>query len=204
MKTGLLIGLGVFLILFLCACGKGDSLPWEEDFSDPSDWTLESDAAAQVTVRDGVLHISIVSSNQLAWAVAGKDLRDFHLTVEATQIAGPNDNEYGVLLRMQDRRNFYAFSISGDGYFLVSRFVDGVRQPIGADWSPSDAILQGANTNILEVIAQGNRFTFIVNGQQLAQVEDDRFSHGDIGLYAGSFYEGRVEVAFDNLRVTAP
>ncbi len=197
--------LGVLLLaLLLGGCGRGNGLPWEEAFSAPGAWKLESDAAARVTVEGGVLRISVVAPNQLAWASAGKDLRDFHLTVEASQVAGPNDNEYGVLVRMQDPRNFYAFSVSGDGYFLVSRFVDGVRQPLGADWTPSDAIRTGVGTNVLEVIVQGNRLTFIVNGQQLAQVEDDRFSHGDIGLYAGSFYEGGVEVHFDNLRVTVP
>jgi hypothetical protein len=192
---------GLFL---LGACGKGEGLPWEEDFSAPGAWKLESDAAARVTVEGGALRISVLAPNQLAWASAGKDLRDFHLTVEASQVAGPDDNEYGVLVRMQDPRHFYAFSVSGDGYFLVSRFVDGVRQPLGADWTPSDAVHPGTGKNILEVVAQGNRLTFVVNGQQLVQVEDDRFSHGDVGLYAGSFYEGGVEVQFDNLRVTAP
>ncbi len=204
MKRGFGI-LGVLcLALLLGGCGRGEGLPWEEDFSAPGAWKLESDAAARVTVEEGVLRISIAAPNQLAWASAGKDLRDFRLRVEASQVAGPDDNEYGVLVRMQDPRNFYAFSVSGDGYFLVSRFVDGVRQPLGADWSPSDAVHPGAGTNVLEVVAQGNRLTFIVNDRQLAQVEDDRFVRGDIGLYAGSFYEGGVEVHFDNLRVTAP
>ncbi len=202
------IGYGVLFVLcaafLLSGCGQRGDLPWEEDFSSPGAWKLESDAAARVMVEDGALRISIVASNQLAWASAGKDLQDFRLTVEASQVAGPDDNEYGVLVRMQDPRNFYAFSISGDGYFMVSRFVDGVRQPLGADWTPSDAIYPGIGTNVLEVVAQGNRLTFIVNDRQLAQVEDDRFSHGDIGLYAGSFYEGGVEVHFDNLRVIAP
>ncbi|MGQ9466358.1 MAG: family 16 glycoside hydrolase [Anaerolineae bacterium] len=194
----------VIPLLLLTACGKGEGLSWEEDFSAPGAWKLESDAAARVTVEEGVLRISILAPNQLAWASAGKDLRDFRLTVEASQVAGPDDNEYGVLVRMQDPRNFYALSVSGDGYFLVSRFVDGVRQPLGADWMPSDAVHPGIGTNVLEVVVQGNQLTFIVNGRQLARLEDDRFSHGDVGLYAGSFYEGGVEVRFDNLRVTAP
>lgn len=194
----------VITLLLLTACGKGEGLSWKEDFSAPGAWKLESDAAARVTVEEGVLRISILAPNQLAWASAGKDLRDFRLTVEASQVAGPDDNEYGVLVRMQDPRNFYALSVSGDGYFLVSRFVDGVRQPLGADWMPSDAVHAGIGTNVLEVVVQGNQVTFIVNGRQLARVEDDRFSHGDVGLYAGSFYEGGVEVQFDNLRVTAP
>lgn len=194
----------VITLLLLTACGKGEGLSWKEDFSAPGAWKLESDAAARVTVEEGVLRISILAPNQLAWASAGKDLRDFRLTVEASQVAGPDDNEYGVLVRMQDPRNFYALSVSGDGYFLVSRFVDGVRQPLGADWMPSDAVHAGIGTNVLEVVVQGNQVTFIVNGRQLARVEDDRFSHGDVGLYAGSFYEGGVEVQFDNLLVTAP
>jgi hypothetical protein len=72
------------------------------------------------------------------------------------------------------------------------------------NWTPSEAINQSQATNLIEVICQGSRMTFVVNGQQLAQVEDDRFTHGDIALYAGSFYQGGVQVNFDNLRVTAP
>ncbi|RME33599.1 MAG: DUF1080 domain-containing protein, partial [Thermoflexia bacterium] len=184
---------GLLLALLLGACGpRGGELPWQEDFSSPGTWLLESDATAEVAIQDGVLRITVNALNQLAWATAGKDLKDFRLAVEATQVSGPNDNEYGVLIRMQDRRNFYAFAVSGDGYFLVSQFLDGVRKPLGGDWAPSDAIRQGAATNVLEVTAQGHRFTFAVNGQTVAEFEDDHFSHGDIGLYAGSFYEGGV------------
>ncbi len=197
---GLLLG----LLLSACARQPGSALPWKEDFSSPGAWLLESDAAAEVTVADGVLRIAVHTPNQLAWATAGKDLRDFRLTVEATQVAGPADNEYGVLIRMQDRRNFYCFAISGDGYFLVSRFVEGVREPLAGDWTPSDAIRQGAATNVLEIVAQGSRFSFIVNGQTVTEAEDERFPHGDIGLYAGSFYEGGVIVQFDHLQVSAP
>lgn len=197
---GLLLG----LLAGACAPPTRGALPWEEDFSAPGSWLLESDATAEVTIADGVLRIGVRAPNQLAWAAAGKDFRDFRLTVEATPIAGPTDNEYGVLIRMQDRRNFYCFAISGDGYFLVGRFVDGVREPLAGDWTPSDAVRQGQETNRLEITARGNRFTFAVNGRTVAEVEDDRFAHGDIGLYAGSFYEGGVVVQFDNLRVSAP
>lgn len=196
----------ILLALLLSACGsqKAGGLPWQEDFSSPGTWLLESDATAEVVIRDGVLRITVNAPNQLAWATAGKDLRDFRLTVEATQVSGPDDNEYGVLIRMQDRRNFYSFAVSGDGYFLVSQVVDGIRQPLAGDWAPSDAIRRGTETNVLEITARGSRFTFAVNGQVLTEVEDARFSHGDIGLYAGSFYEGGVVVQFDNLRITGP
>jgi hypothetical protein len=46
--------------------------------------------------------------------------------------------------------------------------------------------------------------TFLVNGETVAQVEDETYRSGDIGLYAGTFFEPGVEIHFDNLEVTAP
>jgi hypothetical protein len=190
--------------VLLVACGGDTDLPWGDGFSSPGTWLAESDAVAQVGVQDGVMRIYVAVPDQLAWSVAGRDVEDFHLTVEATQVAGPDDNEYGVLARVQDNGNFYRLSISGDGYFLVSKFVDGRKELLGPDWTPSEAIRQGQATNQLQVICRGPELALVVNGQELARVEDGQFAHGDIGLYAGSFYEGGVEVHFDNLSVGEP
>ncbi len=194
----------ILVALLLAACSGGQSLPWSEDFSSPGTWLTESDATAEVGVQDGVLRVHVIVPNQLAWASAGVDFSDLRLTVEATQVGGPDDNEYGVLVRMRDPSNFYRFSISGDGYFQVTRFVDGVEEPVGSGWTRSDAIHQGEATNLIEVVADGSRLILRVNGQELTRVEDTHFSHGDIGLFAGTFYEGGVEVHFDNLHVTSP
>ena len=199
-------GWAVTALLSLRVAGGsgGPSLPWSDDFSTPGTWQAESDASAQVEVTDGTLQIHIAVANQLAWAGAGQDLRDFHLTVEASQVSGPDDNGYGVLVRMQDSDNFYRFSVSGDGFYMVSKFVDGQQHFLGPNWTPSQAIRQGQATNTLEVICQGSALTFIVNDQLLAEVEDSQFSHGDVGLYAGTFYETGVEVQFDNLVLAEP
>ncbi|MBN1178805.1 MAG: DUF1080 domain-containing protein [Anaerolineae bacterium] len=195
------------LAALLVACsggGGGEELPWSEEFSEPGAWQAETDAAADVVIQEGVLRVYVAFANQLAWATAEKDLGDFHLAVDATQVAGPDDNEYGVLVRLQDAANFYRFSISGDGYFQVSKFEDGEPTYLGGRWMPSDLINQGQATNVIEVICQGSTFTFLVNGQQLAQVEDATFAHGDIGLYVGTFSMPGAEVHFDNLHVAAP
>lgn len=192
------------LVVLLVACG-GEQLPWADDFSDPaSGWQAESDASAEVGYHEGMMRILIRSPNRLAWASAGRDFSDFRLAVEATQVAGPDDNEYGVLVRMQDPDHFYRFSISGDGYYLVNRYDGEEWVALGGDWTPSDAIYRGAATNRLEVVCQGARMAFLVNGVQLVEVEDSRYAQGDIGLYAGSFFEPDVEVYFDNLTATEP
>lgn len=179
-------------------------LPWGDDFSQPGVWQAESDAAAQVGTQDGVMRIYVAVPNQLAWASAEREFSDFYLAVEATQFAGPDDNEYGVLVRMQDPDHFYRFSISGDGYYMVSKYDGETWEPLNGDWTLSDSIHTGAATNLLEVICQGATMTFLVNGEQLVQIKDTDYSRGNIGLYAGSFFESGVEVHFDNLRVEEP
>lgn len=180
-------------------------LPWYDDFSNPtSGWHAEVDAGAEVGYRDGVLRILVQEANLLAWAFGGHEFSDFRLAVDATQIAGPDDNEYGVLVRIQDREHFYRFSISGDGYYQVTKHTDAGWQLMTAEWVASDAIRTGAATNHLEVVCLGSTITSFVNGQQLAQVEDVDYRNGDIGLYAGAFYELGVEIYFDNLSITEP
>jgi hypothetical protein len=165
----------------------------------------ESDAAAEVAYQDGVMRVLVKLPNSLAWAFAERELSDLNLSVEATQVSGPDDNEYGVLVRMEDPDHFYRFSISGDGYYLVSKH-DGEEWEAlsGDDWAPSDAIHLGTASNLLEVVCQGEVMGFSVNGVQLAEVRDSSYPRGGIGLYAGSFFEPDVEVHFDDLRVDSP
>jgi len=194
----------VALVVFLVACG-GEQLPWSDDFSDPAGgWQAESDASAEVGCYEGVMRLLVEVPNRLAWASAGREFSDFRLAVEATQVAGPDDNEYGVLVRMRDADHFYRFSISGDGYYLVSKYDGGVWEVLNDDWTSSAAIHLGTVTNLLEVVCRGATMTFLVNGVALMQVEDSSYSRGDVGLYAGSFFEPGVEIHFDNLTVTEP
>jgi len=179
-------------------------LPWNDDFSEPGDWQAESDATAQVGVQDGVMRVYIAAPNQLAWASAGREFSDFHLAVEAAQVTGPDDNEYGVLVRMEDTDHFYRFSISGDGYYMVSKYDGETWEPLSGDWALSDAIQTGVATNLLEVVCQGATMTLFVNGVRLTQLDDVDYAQGDVALYAGAFFEPEVEVHFDNLRVEEP
>ncbi len=194
----------VVLVLLMVACGGGP-LPWTDDFSDPaSGWQAETDASAEVGYHEGAMRVLVKAPHCLAWASAGREVSDFRLAVEATQVAGPDDNEYGVLVRMRDADHFYRFSISGDGYYLVSKYDGGAWEVLNGDWAYSDAIHLGAATNVLEVVCQGAAMTFLVNGVQLVQVEDGGYPRGDVGLYAGSFFEPGVEVHFDGLSVAEP
>jgi hypothetical protein len=51
------------------------------------------------------------------------------------------------------------------------------------------------------VLAEGAQITLLINDVAVAQVEDDAFSAGQLGVAASTFDEGGLEVAFDNLDV---
>ena len=102
---------------------------------------------------------------------------------------------------MQDPEHFYRFSISGDGYYLVSKYSGGEWEMLSGDWAASDAIYTGNASNRLAVVCQGVTMTFFVNDVELVQVQDNGYSRGDVGLYVGTFFEPEVEVHFDDLSV---
>ncbi len=194
------------MLLFLALCGTScrprvEMHVWEEPFDEAGSWRLSADASAETRIEDGQLRIRVREPGQIAWATAGKRYANFRLQVEATPFAGPDDNEYGVLVRMDGDKHFYAFSISADGYARVARYADGRWELLSPDWFPHSAVAQGMATNRLELAAEGGQFRFWVNGELVAEVADAALTQGDVGLYAGAFDAANVRVAFDNLRI---
>ncbi len=202
----------VALLVALAGCGgarKGSSaqglspLPYEDAFDDPTGgWYTEERPEVTIAYRDGALHILVQVEGYAAWSVVERRFRDFIVEVDATQVEGPDNNSYGLILRHVDDDHFYRFDISGDGYYNIQKWVDGEPQGLIPDWTPSEAIHQGAATNHLRVVARGPTMTFYVNGVELAQVEDGDYPEGRIGLVVGTFLDAPgAHIAFDNLRV---
>ncbi len=191
------------LSLMLSACGGQGGQAWNDAFDSPDAWILSSDAAADVEISDGMLRFTIHEPEVIAWSSAkDRTFSDVRLSVDAIHVSGPLDNEYGILLRMDGDKRFYTFSASSDGYVRLALYDNGVWTLLGSDWSPSDAIQQGDGvTNRLEVEANKTTLIFRINGQEVARVDDGTLKKGGIGLYAGSFSEGEVVMAFDNLKV---
>ncbi|HZY45758.1 MAG TPA: family 16 glycoside hydrolase [Anaerolineae bacterium] len=178
-------------------------LPYTENFDNPaSGWKIASDESIKIQYQNSALNFTLDALNAIAWSTPNQKFGDFTFEVDATQVDGPDDNGYGVIVRYVDDRNFYRLDISGDGYFDVLKYKAGIWIKL-QDWTESTAIQPGATTNHLRVAAQGNQFTFSVNDQIVKTFTDDDFRQGDIGLSAGTFFDhAGVQVAFDNLKVT--
>jgi pSer/pThr/pTyr-binding forkhead associated (FHA) protein len=180
------------------------ALIYQDDFGDSSSgWDDAFDAYTTKQYGNNRYQIEVTTSNLVAWGLANRDVADFEVEVEAKLEDGEDSNGYGLLFRFQDRENFYRFDISGDGYYLLSKFVKGEWITI-VDWTESPFINKGKADNLLKVSAIGPTITVSANGQQLTSVQDDSLSHGNFGFFAGTFSEPHAWVSFDNLKLWTP
>jgi hypothetical protein len=178
---------------------RRENLVFEDDFSQKQ-WDVYQDKDHRKGYEAGQYFIVVETTDFSYWTIAGTSVADFVLEVEASQVDGPDNNDYGVLLRYQDDDNFYSFEISGDGYYTFSKSVEGQFLSI-IPWRESRAINLGNNPNLLRVEAIGSDFSLYINDELVDAAIDSEFSQGDIGLLVGTYEEAGTHIAFDNLKV---
>lgn len=181
------------------------SIVYEEDFSDSfGGWDDAFDAYTTKQYGNNRYQIEVTASNLVAWGLANRDVADFEVQVEARREDGDETNSYGLLFRFEDRNNFYRFDISGDGYFLLSKLIDGKWTTL-VDWTETPSLnTELGSDNILKVSAFGPNITVWANGQPLATVSDDSLTHGNFGFFASTFSEAYIWVSYDNLKMWTP
>jgi serine/threonine protein kinase len=176
---------------------------YSAEFEQPDMWDTGSGDGFRIFVADSALRMEFDAAHRTRWSNAHESFGDVWIGAKACQIAGPDNNGYGLQFRHIDDDNFYLFMVSGDGFYQVSKRVDGEWQEL-IKWTPSEGIHQGNTCNFLIVGAVGDTFTLGVNETILAQVRDSSFAAGDIGLIAQSLDEPGVVVAFDAVAVFEP
>jgi hypothetical protein len=178
---------------------------YEETFSGPtaSAWLSGSTATSDNWIDNGRYYIlvksdvSTVRFNQLEGPFA-----DVQIDLDVTHVLGtPNLSGAGLIFRVTDVNNMYAFFVSAFGSFSVAKWVNGTPTTLLA-WAESPAVNKGAATNHLTVIAHGSSLTFLVNKTEVAMLTDTSLSSGSVGLIAKAF-DADVDVieAYDNLIV---
>lgn len=135
-----------------------------DDFGDEWEQAL---GRQTVQVTDGKLRLELGEVNRYLYPPSRHVYSDFDLRVEASPVAGPINNGYGVIFRYQNPENFYSFLVSSDGYYRVERWFEGTQRVV-SDWALSEAIETGLGvTNEVRVVGRGDSFTFYVNDAQV-------------------------------------
>lgn len=136
---------------------------------------------------------------QRGWAVGDRLVSDFDIELEARSSASQNV-DYGLLYRYQDADNHYRFGVGTDGYYFIGVVRDGETTPIRT-WQQWPHVRRGDQANRLQVRCEGSICRFYINGEFAAEVTDDTFLEGRIGVWAENFSEHPLEVTWPRLRV---
>jgi hypothetical protein len=185
---------------------QDDSVLFQDDFSDTgSGWDRTTNENGATDYQDGGYHIYVAPEFYSLWANPGRDFTDVRVEVVGHKISGVDDNEYGVICRYVDVGNFYAASVSSDGFYAIIRLLDGSFEYLGMEaMQTSDAVNQGSDSNHIRLDCVGSTLTLYVNSTQVATATDSSFSSGDVGLYAGTFNSPDIDILFDDFVVYRP
>jgi hypothetical protein len=213
----------------ISALQASPDLLYQANFDEPSeDWETFDDGIIAARFEDGQLILSVNDTNAATWSALAFTFEDFVLDVDATKLAGPDDNGFGVLFRFKDADNYYRFDISSDGFYALTKVEKGEFISV-SEWAASDAIQTGAATNHIRVVAQGDTFRFEINSQPvrlcvgegalwdtsitppaclggdlLDAYQDRDFKKGQVAVGVQAFGETGPVIGFDNLNVSTP
>ncbi|GCE49552.1 helix-turn-helix protein [Thermosporothrix hazakensis] len=128
--------------------------------------------------------------------------QNFAYEVEMTLLSG----DYGGLIFRSMNSidsKYYLFRIHTDGRYALKLYIDKVddHAPMLAEGT-SAAIRTGiAQTNLLAVVADKETISLYANHQKLATIQNNTYTHGQIGLFAGNEMQAPAEGFFRNLKV---
>ncbi len=198
------------LVLAALACGGGTTGPkvlFKDDFSSSgSGWGDQEDETAKREYRADQYVMEIYETGWFIWNNPDEGgMSNTHATVTVTNEGESQDPTFGLICNYTDENAFYYMGIGPDAYYAIVR-VDGEDDVFLTDsdnkWILSEDIDVNADSYKVEAIcAADGTLTLIVNGTEIASVQDDTYSEGDVGLFAQSFEEVPVEVHFDDLEV---
>jgi hypothetical protein len=168
--------------------------------------TWEGAEGSWVGHQSGGLRILVGQPYYDYWTRLPERYTDVYIEVDALTIGGPNDNNFGLLCRAQGDESYYAFLITSDGYYGIIKVHNGsfvyLSAPDGLTYSES--IHRGLASNRIGAYCAGGHLLLAVNGEVLAQADDDDLSSGQVGLTAGSSEEAGVDILFDNFVIYQP
>jgi hypothetical protein len=175
---------------------------FSDDFSSPdrSSLAVGDDKETAYAFEDGGYAITIKVPRLIAWSAFDGTYGDANARVEATLREGPNDSSAALLFRYQDSSNFYVYNIAGDGRYNLEIMQNNNLTTL-IDWTPSPAIKQRGETNLIRVDMKGPSITLYVNDTKLEETSDSTFLKGQMALAANTFDQGGAKVVFDNLVV---
>ena len=171
-----------------------------DDFSDKdSGWGQFIYPEASAVYKNDAYQITINVPNSDVFITYPRIYINSVVQADINKVSGSNDNNFGLICRFEDERNFYAGQVSSDGYAGIFKVKNGEYELIGIEeMVPVAAILGGEAVNEVRLECIQDTITLYVNGEIADTQTDETFISGEVGMIAGTIsgYDGVFQ--FDN------
>ncbi len=175
----------------------------QDDFSDEIGWHTEEQDNFVFQFKNGGYLITVNIPNAFIWSIWDRDFSDTRQEVEGSWDGGPQDGYYGLVCRHQDGQNYYGLTISSSGAYRILKNKEGTMEFLAEGMAPS-GIIRGGETNRVTADCISETLSLYANGRLLAQVQDDDFDTGVVGLLAGTKLVTGFTARFDNYALFSP
>jgi len=178
--------------------------------SNVNEWNPFSEVADEFgsrsfTFQNGKYHWEVLPTDNVSVHDTPEmnPISEFAISVDAQQLSGSQEADFGIVFRETAADTFYNFNIdSRQNYWL--RMNDGGRWTTLIDLTRSAAIRPNAS-NRVTVVANDGHFYFFINDQYVDEIEEDSLLRGRVGMVVNLFEPGVLaEWEFDNFELREP
>lgn len=170
-----------------------------EDFSDEnSGWDISYSETGSVYYSNGEYIAEDIAGDVYYYSRPYLNFDNVEMNIDIRVVEGLG--EIDLVCRFVDPSNNYEFRLQTTGNVGISKWLDGEYidlvslQPAGLTWDTGHSVT---------VTCEGSRLTLSVDGQMVAEANDDSFTSGDLALAAYT-EENRFVAAFDNFEASVP
>lgn len=178
--------------------GLGDILI-EDDFSDPSLWTLAVANQSSAVIENNRLTLSVQSGANALSLRNDLLLTDFYAEITAKPSLCRGEDNYGLLIRADSVSSYYRFVLACNGTVRAERLLNGNRLPLQAPLPSADAPPGAPGEVRIGVWAVGRDIRFFLNGRFQFSISEPAFRRGSIGVFVRSAENTAVIVSFSDL-----
>lgn len=162
-----------------------DTLALRDTAMDPADWEVVFSDAEIAQPNDSRLTPGINGLSKSASWIGQRfpAKRDFYFEIAFTAVTSATNWQVGLLFRYVSPERHYRLLLNKRGYWRIER-VDGEEAAV-RNWRTHPAIAAGETDFRLGILASGQLFHVVYNGQVVDTVIDDRIeAAGGLGLAA--------------------
>lgn len=183
-----------------------DSLALRDSTMAAADWEVVFNDAPLTRLADDRLALRIEGLSKSVSLLGGHFpiTRDLYFEAAFDDVTAAANWQAGILFRYVSAESHYRLLVSKRGYWRLER-AQGESVAVVRSWSTHPAIAPGETSFRLGVLASGQLFDIVYNGQVVGTVADDQMeaAAGSVGITARTA-DSRVSFAVTEAIMTAP